>query len=58
MGILPSRHFDVKMTLYKKFLVDLDLESKNTPYTKFEQDQANILANMQLSSLFCPATHS
>ena len=50
MGILPSRHFDVRMTSYKKFLV--------TPYTKFEQAQANILANMQVSSLFCSTTHS
>ena len=33
MGILPSRHFDVRMTSYKNFLVILDLESKNTPPT-------------------------
>ena len=46
------------MTSYKNFFVDLDLESKNTPNTKFEQDQANILGNMQVFSLFCPATHS
>ena len=52
MGILPSHHFDVRMTSYKNFLSILDLVSKNTPYTKFEQDQANILANMQVSSLF------
>ena len=36
----------------------LDLESKITTYTKFEQDQANILSNMQVSSLFYPTTHS
>ena len=39
MGILLSRHFDVRMTSYKHFLLILDLESKNTPYTKSEQDQ-------------------
>ena len=58
MGILQSRHFDVRMTSYKKFLLILDLESKDTPYTKSEQDHANILANMQVSSLLCPTTHS
>ena len=44
----------------------LDLESKIPPpppppthtHTKFEQDQANILANIQVSSLFYSATHS
>ena len=56
--ILPSRYFDVRMTSYKVFLLILDLESENTPHTKFEQGQANILTNMQVSSLFCPATHS
>ena len=35
----------------------LDLESKNTPpRTKFEQDQANILENMQVSSFFYSMT--
>ena len=44
----------------KILLLILDLESKNTPppCTKFEQDQANILANMQVSSLFYSATYS
>ena len=61
MGILPSRHFDVKMTSYKRFLIDFGFRIQKyppPPYTKFEQDQGNILANMQLFSLFCPATHS
>ena len=31
MGILPSRHFDVRMTSYKNFLLILDLESKIPP---------------------------
>ena len=42
------------MTSDKILLSILDLESKNTPYTKFEQDEANILANMQVSSLSIP----
>ena len=44
----------------KILLLILDLESENTPppCTKFEQDQANILANMQVSSLFYSMTHS
>ena len=42
----------------KIFSLSLDLESKNTPNTKFEEDQSNILANMQVASLFCLATHS
>ena len=42
----------------KILLLNLDLESKNTPCTKFEQDQANILENMQVSSFFYSATHS
>ena len=33
----------------KILLLNLDLESENTPCTKFEQDQANILANMQVN---------
>ena len=40
------------MTSYKDYIVDLDLESKNIHCIKFEQDQANILPNMQVSSLF------
>ena len=55
---LPLRHFGVRITSYNILLLILDLESKNTPCTKFEQDQANILANMQVSSLFYSATHS
>ena len=37
-------HFDVRMTSCNNFWLIFDLESKNTPHTKFEQDQANILA--------------
>ena len=58
MGILPSGHFDDRMTSYKILLLILDLESRNTPCTKFEQDQANILENMQVSSFFYSMTHS
>ena len=55
MGIVPSRHFDVRMTI---LLLLLDLESKNTPLHQIEQDQANILENMQVSSFFYSLTHS
>ena len=33
MSILPSRHFDVRMTSYKNVWLLLDSESKNTPPT-------------------------
>ena len=36
----------------------MDLESKNTPVPKFKEDQANILANMKVSTLFYSVTHS
>ena len=36
----------------------LDLESKVPLCTKFDQDQANILPNMLISSHFCSATRS
>ena len=46
------------MTSYENLLLILDLEFENTPCTKFEEDQANILANMQAFSRFYSATHS
>ena len=38
-------------------LLILDLELKRYPCTKFEPDQANILPNLQVSSVFYSATH-
>ena len=39
------------MTSYKNFILDFGFRiQKNTPSTKFEQDLANILAKMQVSS--------
>ena len=34
------------MTSYKNFILDFGLRIHNAPCTKFEQDQANILANV------------
>ena len=53
VGILTSESRRIKF-----LLLILDLESKNTSCTKSEQDQAHILANMQVSSLFYSVTHS
>ena len=49
------------MTLYKNFIVDFGFRIQKyppPPCTNFEQDQANILANMQVSTLFYSAPHS
>ena len=45
------------MMPYKNFIVFSGLRMQKYPYTKFEQDQANILPNMEVSSLFHSATH-
>ena len=55
IGNIPSRHFDVRMTSYKNFIIDFGFRIQNIPpYTKFEQDQANILANMQVLHFSIP----
>ena len=48
------------MKSYKNFIVVCGFVIQKYPLTKFEQDQANIdiLANMQVSSLFYSTTHS
>ena len=54
MGILPSRHLDVRMTSYKNFIVDFGFRIQKyppPPFTKLEQDQANILEN-RLPNIF------
>ena len=45
---LNLRHYDVIMTPYKKFIVDFGFKIQRYPGTKFEQDQANILPNVQV----------
>ena len=40
------------------FIVDFGFQIEKYPLTKFDQDQADILANMQVSSLFYIATYS
>ena len=43
---------------YKNFIDGFGFRIQQYPRTKFEQDKANILPNMQVSSLFYSVTHS
>ena len=44
--------------LYKNFSVDFYLDPISTLFTKFEQDQGNIMPNMQVSSVLHSMPHS
>ena len=46
------------MTSYKNFIDGFGFRIGKYPRNKFEQDKANILPNMQVSSLFYSVTHS